>query len=91
MRSATTWLSDVLQHARAERSCKAQLMSMFPRCRGHTHIDEVAAHAEAFRHNEALLLIHFSMRCGKASDDRLPSCMLSVEECGSLLFARRQM
>lgn len=31
-------------------------------CRGHTHLDELAANADAFQHNEALLLIHFSMR-----------------------------
>lgn len=35
-------------------------------CRGHTHVDDVAANAEAFQHNEALLLIHFSMRCAPA-------------------------
>jgi ribonuclease BN (tRNA processing enzyme) len=33
--------------------------------RGHTHIDDVAANAEAFQHCETLLLIHFSMRCAR--------------------------
>lgn len=47
-------------HCRAQ-SCSPSLYAC--RSRGHTHLDEVAANAEAFQHNEALLLIHFSMRC----------------------------
>eukprot|EP00240_Pyramimonas_obovata_P006482 CAMPEP_0118940350 /NCGR_PEP_ID=MMETSP1169-20130426/31272_1 /TAXON_ID=36882 /ORGANISM="Pyramimonas obovata, Strain CCMP722" /LENGTH=314 /DNA_ID=CAMNT_0006884821 /DNA_START=369 /DNA_END=1310 /DNA_ORIENTATION=+ len=43
---------------------------------GHTHIDEVAAHAHLF-HNEAILFIHFSARFGVQEietllDERLP-------------------
>lgn len=63
------------------------------RDKGHTHLHEVAANADAFAQNEALLLIHFSMRNSDAEilaalDAQLPPALR--RKCVPLLAGRQR-